>query len=530
MGSKNGTVKNRLVKNGDLTLPNTGSANIELPPPDSDGEDLVINAFMELMVHNFTFSRAAMIRAGESERDERIDEECGYPKFVTVQNYKNLYERDGIARRVNNIFPDECWAADPDIVESEESKLTKFEKWVRQLDEEMNVFARLHELDQKRGIGHCGIMIMGYDDGEKLDVPLAGVPDSERLDDYTPEGHNLIYLTPLDETQFQIAEFESNESSPRFRKPISYNVTLLDPKFDTPQPTTKLPKMVLNHVHWTRVLHAPSEGLDIFNTPRQKPHHNRLLDIRKVLGGSGEMYWQGALPGLSFETLPELASGTLTPEKKANLKKQIREYFARLRRSFTTTGMTVKSLSPQVASPKDQVTQLMQAIATGIGVPLRYLMGSEVGKLSSAQDSRNMNRRLSHRQNKGVTPVLIRQFFNRLIGVGAGPRPKQYKAEWPDLNTPTDLDRAQIAQKIADALLKFITAGGGVIYDPADFFVDWLGMTPEKAKVRIEAAKVNKLATEPVGATGLGGATSQKNPKPTGTSKAKKTAAKVRPS
>ena len=29
--------------------------------------------------------------------------------------------------------------------------------------------------------------------------------------------------------------------------------------------------------------------------------YNRLLDARKILGGSGEMFWRGGFPGYSFE-------------------------------------------------------------------------------------------------------------------------------------------------------------------------------------------------------------------------------------
>jgi len=60
-----------------------------------------------------------------------INEECGYPDEITISMYKEMYKREGVAKRVVNILPEDTWSSLPDIYETEKSDETEFEKYGR---------------------------------------------------------------------------------------------------------------------------------------------------------------------------------------------------------------------------------------------------------------------------------------------------------------------------------------------------------------------------------------------------------------
>lgn len=118
-----------------------------------------------------------------------IDKECGYPEtdILTSSAYKDLYDREPIAERVVKVMPNECWNTQPTIVEDEDStEDTAFEKAFKELGQSLNgssyhqdaeggnIWGYLHRLDILSGIGHFGVMLMGFDDGKNLQEPVEG--------------------------------------------------------------------------------------------------------------------------------------------------------------------------------------------------------------------------------------------------------------------------------------------------------------------------------------------------------------------
>ena len=227
---------------------------------------------------------------------------------------------------------------------------------------------------------------------------------------------------------------------------------------------------------------------------RSKPVYNRLMDIRKVLGGSAEMFWKGGFPGYAFEINPELGDVEVDME---SLKDMVEKYMGGLQRYLALTGMTAKSLQPQVADPRGHIQAHLQAIAISLSIPQRILFGSEAAKLASSQDARMWNKRVSKRQEGYVTPLVVRPFVGRLITFGILPKPKQYFVGWPDLNTPSDEDRAKIAEARTRALGMYVAQGVDGLIPPMEYLMMILGMTQDEAvAVDTAAAKYQKKVGE----------------------------------
>ena len=79
------------------------------------------------MVMNEVLSRAQLVRElFEQKRD--INKECGYAVDITPQMYRELFEREGIATRVVEIYPKACWEDQPTVVETEDAEQSDWEE------------------------------------------------------------------------------------------------------------------------------------------------------------------------------------------------------------------------------------------------------------------------------------------------------------------------------------------------------------------------------------------------------------------
>jgi hypothetical protein len=140
----------------------------------------------------------------------------------------------------------------------------------------------------------------------------------------------------------------------------------------------------------------------------------------------------------------------------------------------------------------------MESIAMSIGSPLRIFIGSEQAQLASGQDMKTWNRRLSRRQNRYLTPRVVRPLIDRLIMIGCLPYPKQYDLDtgrmvyhiyWPDIAMPNEDEMSQIADRRSAALLKFTQSGAGETIQLADFLHYWLGFDALETANIIKGAK-----------------------------------------
>jgi len=231
----------------------------------------------------------------------------------------------------------------------------------------------------------------------------------------------------------------------------------------------------------------------VFGVPRQRPVYDRLYDLYKLYGGSAEMYWRGAFPGLSLETHPQLG-GDVTVDAAAT-RTQMEQYMNGLQRYLLNTGISAKSLAPQVVDPSKQIEIQLDAICIQLKVPKRIFLGSERGELASTQDSKAWNNRLMSRQNGYITPRIIVPFIDRLITFGVLPEPQGYSIVWEDLNSLTEEQQSIIAKNRIEAIAKYVASSGAETLVPPQFFLtDMLGFTDQQATAMLEEGE--KLQAE----------------------------------
>ncbi|NIP37254.1 MAG: DUF1073 domain-containing protein, partial [Thermoplasmata archaeon] len=282
--------------------------------------------------------------------------------------------------------------------------------------------------------------------------------------------HQLLYLRAFDESLINIKEVETDRTNPRYGRPKMYSlkfenaVTSRDHSGEVS--TTEGSEV---KVHWTRVIHIADNRKTsvVYGVPRLQILFNRLYDLRKIAGGSGEMFWKGGFPGYAFEMDPN--ARTLTTTESDALKEEVANYADGLQRYIRIQGIKVNSLNPQVADPKSHVEVQLEIIAIALGVPKRIFMGSEQAKLASGQDIKSWNRRVTRRQNKYLTPDVVRPTIDRLIAAGVLPEPKQYDIVWADLNALSEQEMADVLFKRVEAFAKYVTGNVDTLIPPEEF-------------------------------------------------------------
>jgi hypothetical protein len=450
----------------------------------------IANACSELngLIHNATLTRTNLVRRLLDKRRD-LDDECGYPKDITASQYKLLYDREAIATRVVQVWPKESWKVSPSIYEDEDANaVTAFEEAWDTLSQDLRgatkfegdcgnpIWEYLKRIDELSGVGSFGVLFLGFDDGA-----------TDLLQPVQPkEGMKLLFMRAFDESLVDIGAYEQDRSSPRYGLPLKYLVTLNDPNDQLSGSGTGLQLATLE-VHWTRVIHVADNlaSSEAFGVPRMRPVYNRLYDLMKLYGGSAEMYWQGAFPGIAFEQIPQAAD----VEVGSDMREAIEKYMNSLQRYIALEGFSAKSLAPQVVDPSAQIDKQIEAICILLGIPKRIFMGSERGELSSGQDDSTWNDRVMERQNNYVTPRIIVPFIDRLINLGVLPEPERYCVDWPDLNTTSEQEKADVGAKQTEAMAKYVGGNVDMLIEPMSYFTMVLGWSEEDAQSAIDATE-----------------------------------------
>lgn len=490
--------------------------------PSSNSGDLLFNSeeFKDLL-HNATSLRTGLLNKFLDPRRD-YDKECGYPKTeeIRIQDYKRMYDRDPIAARIVDCLPDECWKVQPTVYEEEDNDtVTEFEEaWDNlgrtlkdgsfyQDEESSPVWEYLNRLDRLCGIGSFGVLLLGLDDlkeGDTLEKPAPGFEEDDdptiysSVDGQRPEGSspqrkeggeeavpNLVFLRVFDESLVQITQYDSRKTSKRFGQPLMYQLTFVDPN-DQSKGGVGLP-LAVERVHWSRIIHVADNlnSSEIFGDPRMRTNWNRLIDLTKLYGGSAEMYWKGAFPGLSLNIDPKM-DPQINPIDSDGIREAMWKYSNSLQRWFALTGVSVQTLATQVVDPTQQINIHLEAICVKLAIPKRIFLGSERGELSSAQDVGSWNGRLKHRQKTFITPKIIIPFVDRLIKLRVLPQPKGYSVTWPELEALSPETQATVANSVMSAITTYIAGGAEVMIEPIDFYTRILKMSEEEAKAILD--------------------------------------------
>jgi len=402
----------------------------------------------------------------------------GYTKELKFDNYMSKYSRQDIAKAVVEAPVLESWKDAPLVLEVNATRKqdekgrpepSDFEQKWRELaaDKQLKLLHYLSRADILSGIGRYAILYLGLD----------GLSATEGPNKPATGNKKLLFVTPFSEANAKIKSYVSDQDNPRFGKPEMYEVT-----FANAEATGAGGGTSTMQVHWTRTIHISEGALesDIFGTPRLEAVFNRLDDLEKVVGGSGEAFWQQGFPGLHFDIRDD---ADIDDQTLPDLKEATEKYVHRLERVIRTQGVDVKTLTSQIADPSKLVAVYLDLISGTTQIPKRVLIGSERGELASTQDETRWAKKVTTRRTNHINPNILDQAILRLIEFGILPAPgaEGWTYIWPDLYGPSDSDRAETNKKRTDALVAYANAPQADRVVPLSIFLsEYQGLTEEQ--------------------------------------------------
>jgi hypothetical protein len=367
----------------------------------------------------------------------------GYPANPTFEDYIESYERGDIASRIIDAPVSAVWSSQPKVVEKDkaEERDNQFNTAWNKVCKRTNLFHYIRRADKLNRLGRFSVLYLGFSGTSSLDRPV-------------PKNSELVFVRPFGENSVTIAEFDANIYSPRFGKPLYYNINTNEPNATGVAKGSDFTKTI--KVHYSRVIHITEDNLisEIYSIPALQKVYNRLIDVTKVVGGSAEMFWRGARPG--YTAIAE-SDAKFTEEDVEQMESQLEDFDNDLTRWLQLQGVNVKSLDMQIYTPKEHFNVLTACIASAVGIPQRILIGAESGELASSMDERNWNNRILERRKDFAEPNIITPLVTRLQELGQLPV-VDFEIIWDDLATLTEKDKAEVAYKNSIACFNFFNS------------------------------------------------------------------------
>lgn len=446
-------------------------------------------------------------RSETAELDPRRNfaHDCGWPAFVSVEDYKELIDREPIAAIVNGVYARESYQMEPIIEEeSDANTTTDFEDTLRNLHKTMQrepsyyegdnsnqVLQILQTFDELAGYGRYGALLIGLNDGKDL---------AEPVDVLSPPvgGMQCLFMQPFPEHMARVTMFDMDWMSSRYGLPTKYLVTFADPQDMSSTGVNE--NFSARQVHWSRIVHLrdgwhhPTSSR-IFAIERCRPCLNPILDIRKIRGASAEGYYQACFNALHFGTHPQL--GPDVEMDRDSILDMYEQFANGLQRILVTTGGTVDPIAPTLPDPTHAMLIQIQCICMKLRMPFRLLIGSEIGQLASGDDKVKWIKQLMGRQIGFNTPYVLVPVIDRLINLGVVKRPKKgYRIKWPKIDMQTAAERMDALLKRTQAYGFYATQNVEAMIPPFEYMTKFDSMSVEEANQVIAAQAVHVEALQ----------------------------------
>ena len=415
-----------------------------------------------------------------TQRD--IFKALGYETNPNFFSYWWRYRRTSLGRRVIQAFPKACWQRFPTVEENQKNEQTAFEAAFSEFLDTVGLFRILRRLDILSGIGEYGVLYLGFATNDPKQPLRPGEP--------------LLFIRPFTSDVAVVDALVNESSDPRYGLPLYYKIQMS--KDGTMLKGGGGSAGISQVVHYSRVIHVAEDVDDgeIYGTPRLEPCLNDLQTLDYVVGGSGEMFWQGAFPGHAFLTRDGVQFPTDTTRKTA-MEDEIGDYVHGLKRYMKLSGVDIHDFQPQAISPREHYDVLVSNISAATGIPKRILLGSERGELASTQDRDNWADKVMDRQANFCEPVILRSLIDRLIFAKVFPEPSEsYSIVWPPIQAPNIIDQSMTAKAVAEAVTTYASGPAEYVMPRSMFLKKYLGFTVEEVE-EVEAI-VSELPDLPI--------------------------------
>jgi len=407
--------------------------------------------------------------------NSKLYDALGFPANITYRDYVDKYRRQDVANRIVNAPVDGSWSKAPAVYETTTSE-TQFEKDFKAIEQELDLFSNLHDLDVLATLGRYSILYLGLNDGVDPSIPAT-------------RASMINYVTPIPEDRAEIQTWDNESTSPRYGAPLSYTITI----------NADAAPSISQTVHYSRIIHVAENTLDnkVYGIPALEPVFNRLLGLEKLAGGSPEMYWRGARPGYVAQSSENMI---ITDSQVASLKTELDKFVNKMDRFIYAEGVDIQPLAQQVVSPTDHIDCQLKLICAATQIPLRILTGSERGELASSQDALGWLTYLETRRVAVAEKLILRPAIDKFIELGliSAPVGDEYTVAWEPLVVTSEKEKAEIALIHMQAIKTWGESIGGQDIYPPEFLLKQLGKSDEEIELQLAVSDEEVALEEPI--------------------------------
>ena len=410
--------------------------------------DLALNS--ALSERATIMARQSLVHGGSSDASRPCSwVSYGYKNVLCFSDFYRMFERDGIAHGAIMTLSDACWSEDPEVIEgSEEDRAenpTPWEESFKKLAKRLKIWEHFRDSDTRRLVGQYSCILLQFKDSKQWDQPVGKASEQQ-----------LINLIPAWQGQVKIASWYDNPADANFGKPkeFIYSENALDDNFNAE------PGRIVT-VHPDRVVVIG----DIRNgVPFLRSGYNDLVNIGKVLGGSGESFLKNASRQLAinFEKDVQLdqiarAHGVPVSDLQEIFNDVTLGMSKGLDQTIITQGATVSPLVATVPDPFPAFDISLQSFCASVRIPSKIIVGNQTGERASSEDIKSFNKRCQGRRVNTLSSD-IETFVDHLMRLGVL-LTTETSVCWNDLTESSKDEKMTIVQKMADINAKMLSSG-----------------------------------------------------------------------
>lgn len=362
----------------------------------------------------------------------------GWPEQLDFQKFYDMWSRNGLAKAAVNRTIDKTWESHPWLLEVQPENHgdeTALEADIRRRFSELRFWQMLMEADRRGLVGEYAAVVLRFADGLRMEEPVGRVAGLE----------GLVEVIPAWQGQLAVAEWDENEASPDYGKPVMF-------QFNEARVGGKSNRQF--RVHPDRVVIWSRDG-SVFGQSLLQAGFNDLLDMQKISGAGGEGFWKNAksAPVLEVEKearLDDLAQSMNVPmsEIADKLSEVVEGWRTGFDELLMLQGIAAKTISVTLPSPEHFHRVPLQSFAASVSMPMKILVGSQTGERASTEDAAEWAQTNMSRRMNIVIPNIM-AVIERLERFGVLPE-RDWGLSWADLTEASPSEKMDRAFKMAD--------------------------------------------------------------------------------
>lgn len=387
---------------------------------------------------------------GQDPKHHCLWSEFGYKTNLSYNDFRNLYERQGIAGGAVEMKAEKAFETMPVMVEGDEDAENKeesaAEKEFRLFDKRLGLFNTYMDCTIRRSVGNYSALILQIADGKMW---------NEKAENIQPD--QIVKVIPVWEHQLYVNQYDQDQQSATYGDPVAFTYQEYD--FNTSNTQNAGPQRSVN-IHASRVVwfgDLYSNGSEpLLGNLILKKGYNDFITLEKLIGAGGEGAYKNAARHIAASFDKDTSITDLMKlfgvENPAELGDVFQEMTSDLNSNFDA-GMFGKAVDYQILSTslpdmRDTFDNALTSAASSVKIPASILAMKISGERASTQDQIQFAKNVTSYRNLVLTPEILRGIMSKLASLGIW-KGVEWSVCWDSLLDASEAEKIDNAYKMA---------------------------------------------------------------------------------